>query len=85
MVGDGSLIKIWTDRWIPHPFTFKVISPNLFFDEDLQVNTLIDRHNGIWRKELLDVLFLPRDTKLIRRIPINNLVSNILDTLIHLA
>ena len=27
IVGNGKKVKIWRDRWIPTPYTFKVVSP----------------------------------------------------------
>ena len=69
-VGNGSSIKVWQDKWIPQPFGFKVVSPNLFFGEDLLVEDLIDKGLSQWRVELLEVLFSPRDTEMILQIPL---------------
>ena len=50
---------------------FKVVSPNLFFCEDLPVAELFDKRKGRWRKELLEDLFLPGDVEFILQIPLS--------------
>ncbi|XP_030969612.1 uncharacterized protein LOC115989874 [Quercus lobata] len=42
-VGNGRLIHIWEDKWLPTPSTFKVISPPRDFGDYPMVSSLIDQ------------------------------------------
>ena len=41
-VGNGWLIHIWEDKWLPSPSTYKVITPPRDFDGFPMVSSLID-------------------------------------------
>ena len=41
-VGNGKVIHIWEDKWLPTPSTFKVISPPRIFSDFPMVSTFID-------------------------------------------
>ena len=70
-VGNGELIKIWKDKWLPCPTTYRVISPRQVLEENATVERLINRDTMQWRGELLDSVFLPRDAEIIRAIPLS--------------
>jgi hypothetical protein len=70
-VGNGEIINIWTDPWIPSSPDRKVISARggaLL----TKVSYLIDPITGQWDATLLSDLFNPVDTGRILQIPINN-------------
>lgn len=41
-VGDGQKIKIWGDKWLPTPMTYKVTTPRRVLDDEAMVSNLID-------------------------------------------
>ncbi len=51
-VGTGEKIKIWKDRWLPNPTTFKVVSPIQILDADAMVDSLICGVTMRWKSEL---------------------------------
>lgn len=63
-IGDGSSVKVWTDKWIPRQPTLPNNLPSYTVDPEMQVSELIV--NGQWDK-----------AKLVEMFPLNQ-VSNIL-------
>ncbi|KAK4400588.1 hypothetical protein Sango_1164900 [Sesamum angolense] len=53
-VGDGQSIRVWSDPWLPRPFTFFPTTTRSFFLLDLRVSDLLDSENGRWHKELIE-------------------------------
>ena len=51
--------KIWTDRWIPTPNSFMVVSPRPQNAENELVKTLLDRDLGRWNTSAVRNNFLP--------------------------
>ena len=47
-VGNGKLIHIWKDKWLPTPTTSKVVSPPCSFDDYPMVSALIDYDTRRW-------------------------------------
>ena len=47
-VGNGKLIHIWDDKWLPIPTTYKVISPPKDFGAFPMVSSLIDEDTKMW-------------------------------------
>jgi hypothetical protein len=70
-VGNGEMINIWQDPWIPTSSTRKVISPRAGAVYT-KVCDLISPITGQWDEELLNSLFCTVDRERIRHIPINN-------------
>ena len=52
-VGNGQKIRIWSDKWLPIPSTFKVISPLKLLGCEALVFDLINSDNGEWRTDLI--------------------------------
>ena len=76
-VGNGKLIHIWEDKWLPNPTTYKVISPPLQnFDNFPMVSTLIDFDSRRWKVDLVKSLFLPFEARVILNIPISYNIPN---------
>ena len=69
-VGNGRLIHIWDDKWLPTPSTYKVISPPQSLVEFPMVSSLIDPVSNWWNVELVRVLFLPFKAEVILKIPL---------------
>ena len=65
LVGNGHSIRIWKDKWVPSPSTYKVVSPVSRLPENSWVATLIDEASGAWNNELVRQIFLPHEADLI--------------------
>ncbi|XP_030929385.1 uncharacterized protein LOC115955407 [Quercus lobata] len=70
-VGNGRLIHIWNDKWLPTPTTFKVVSPPCGFDDYPTVLALIDHDLRRWRADIVKSIFLPFEADTILNIPIS--------------
>ena len=70
-VGDGKSIRIWKDKWIPTPSTFRVISPRTLQPLDQTADILIDADRGIWRADLVRELLINFEAKTILSIPLS--------------
>ena len=71
-VGNGRLIHIWEDKWLPTPTTYKVISPPRPFDDFPMVSALIDEDTKRWKVDTLKSLFLPFEVETILNIPLSH-------------
>jgi hypothetical protein len=79
-VGNGCKIRIWKDRWIPNPSTYKIISPPILLDSEETVSSLVDAQSKWWNISLLDSLFTEDEVQKIKEIPLS--CTNQEDTLI---
>lgn len=70
-VGNGRLIHIWDDKWLPTPSTFKVISPPHYLDDFPMVSALIDTDTKRWKTDTVRALFLPFEAKTVLNIPLS--------------
>ena len=70
-VGNGKLIHIWEDRWLPTPSTYKVISPPNNNPKFPMVSALIDLLTKWWNVSLVKTSFLPFEVDSILRIPLS--------------
>nr|XP_023875263.1 uncharacterized protein LOC111987752 [Quercus suber] len=69
-VGNGKMIHIWEDKWLPTPTTYKPISPPCFFDDFPMVSALIDLDTKRWKADLVKTIFLPFEADTILSIPL---------------
>ena len=60
-VGNGDSIRIWMDKWIPTPSTYKVVSPPVGLPLEARVSELVDPNSRMWRTELVRHIFLPHE------------------------
>ena len=70
-VGNGKLIHIWEDKWLPTPTTYRVCSPPRTFDDFPMVSSLIDEDTSRWKIDLVQALFLPFEANTILQIPLS--------------
>lgn len=68
-IGDGHAVRVFQDPWLPAPGSFKPIASLRFLQITTTVADLI--HHGVWREDLLQVLFCQRDKELITNIPLS--------------
>ena len=64
-------MRIWDDRWLPTPKSFKVVSPWPQKLNGTMVESLLDRAAGGWNKNLVRDMFLPFESEAILSIPIS--------------
>ncbi|KAL6225315.1 hypothetical protein ACLB2K_004165 [Fragaria x ananassa] len=70
-VGNGEMISIWNDPWVPLPYNFKPFSDPMQGSEDMRVCDLIDGDIGEWNVEVIEDLFNPMEIDLILKIPLS--------------
>lgn len=76
MIGNGESVQMWKDRWLPIPYSFKVVSSRtLQADVDL-VSNLIDKELKIWDIAKVKSIFLPHKVEVILGIPISLRLPN---------
>jgi hypothetical protein len=52
-VGNGGLIKVWNDRWLPTPITHTVQSPPRVLVDNAMMTALINPERRCWNVELI--------------------------------
>lgn len=72
-VGNGSLISIWSDNWLPSKTSNKVCSPQTIFPAAAKVSNLIDFSSPQppWKSTLIDSIFFPLEASIIKAIPLS--------------
>lgn len=70
-VGNGSLIRIYHENWLPDPYSRSVVSPREFLGDDARVSVLIDSDHRCWLQDAIDNIFLPHEAALIQSIPLS--------------
>ena len=73
-VGTRNKIRIWQDRWLPTPPSFKVVTPCSTMSIMATVDNLIDPTTRSWRVSMIDHVFLPHEAGVIKSIPLSNRV-----------
>ncbi|XP_074288071.1 putative mitochondrial protein AtMg00310 [Silene latifolia] len=58
-IGDGLSTRVWTDAWIPHTQSGRVLSPCSPGRENMLVAELLMESGGGWKSDELAALFLP--------------------------
>lgn len=56
-VGNGDKIRIWADKWLPTPSTFKVTSPMNLLEEHAWACELINCNCGEWKAEVVKSVY----------------------------
>ena len=71
-VGNGTNIRIWSDKCLSSPSTYRVASPRQFLHQDTRVSELIDQATANWKTDVLHALFLPHEADVIKGIPLSS-------------
>ena len=79
-VGNGNKIRVWHDKWVPKPCTYKVITMENPNSTNTLVCEFINRATGEWNVDKLNSWFIPKDRDAILGIPLSS--NNIYDRLI---
>ncbi|XP_028117729.1 uncharacterized protein LOC114315309 [Camellia sinensis] len=74
-VGNGAQIRIWQDKWVPRPFSFKICTPPSHLDVNAKVSALIDHDVGNWDEGVLGACFPPSEIEIIKSVPICPLLA----------
>ena len=70
-VGNGNKIRVWRDKWIPRPSTYRLVTPENPRSENALVSELINRATHEWNTDKLTDWFLPEDRDAIMSIPLS--------------
>ena len=71
-VGDGKSIRVWTDRWLPRPSTFRVLTPLTLLPVNTIVDSLMEQESGEWNLNLINQVFFHEDATSILSIPLSH-------------
>ena len=74
-VGNGESIRVWHDRWLPNPSTFKLTSPPVGLPFDAWVSSLIDPSDKCWHINMVRQTFSSNDATSILGIPLSARLS----------
>ena len=70
LIGNGEKVRIWEDRWLPRPYSFRPITVGRAEDATRRVAELIDKVNGVWNEPVVRSWFLPCDAEIIFSLPL---------------
>ena len=70
-VGNGRLIHIWNDKWLPTPTTYRVVSPPCDMNDFPMMSAFVDHDLRSWKADLFKSIFLPFEADTILNIPIS--------------
>ncbi|KAG6663848.1 hypothetical protein CIPAW_02G051300 [Carya illinoinensis] len=70
-IGDGETVKIWKDRWLPQPLTFKPQSSLRLLPIESKVSMMIDKSTHTWNVPLVNALISKSEADLVNRIPLS--------------
>jgi hypothetical protein len=71
-IGTGSKVRIWGDKWLNTPSTYKVQSPVKGLDETAKVEELIDHDRKGWNLQLIEEIFIEDDQRAIKGAPVSS-------------
>ena len=69
-IGDGSLVKIFKDSWLPNVHSGRVLSLVSVLSKDATVDQLLDNESRWWNTNLVDTIFIPLEAQQIKSIPV---------------
>ena len=75
-MGNGTRIRVWRDKWILRPSTYKVLTTERPNSENALVCELINRVTGEWNMDKLNSWFQPEDRLEIMYIPLSTIDTN---------
>ncbi|XP_042984755.1 uncharacterized mitochondrial protein AtMg00310-like [Carya illinoinensis] len=74
-VGNGEKIKIWKDKWLNVPTSFRVQSPVMRLHKEARVEELIVKEGKIWNENLIRGIFVESEVEQILSIPLSKMGS----------
>ena len=69
-MGNGENIRLWKDKWLPTPKTYKVVTPERENSQVTMVCELIDTESKEWKLDVVHQNFLSQDVEAILSIPL---------------
>ena len=68
-IGNGGLVRLWSDKWLPFPSLYKLATVPHFFPDDAMVFALINLETATWKSNIIHEVFIPFDAEAILSIP----------------
>lgn len=72
-IGNGAKVRIWDDKWMLTPSSYKVASPRTTLSNGVLVSCLIDHELHAWKADAIHRTFLPHEAQVILGIPLSTL------------
>jgi hypothetical protein len=70
-IGNGEKVRIWGDKWVPIPSSYKIHSSSDHAAMDVKVSLLSDKDIGQWDQTVIEDLFDEEKVKAIKTIPLS--------------
>ncbi|XP_042969098.1 uncharacterized protein LOC122301783 [Carya illinoinensis] len=70
-IGNGNSVRVWSNRWLPTPTSFKVQSPLRILGSGATVSSLIDQDTHSWNLPLIQNVFLLEEAAIISKLHIS--------------
>ncbi|KAG7941775.1 hypothetical protein I3843_16G063500 [Carya illinoinensis] len=70
-IGNGCSTKLWHDRWLPSPTSFKIQSRINTLEGEAKVAEIIEQDTKTWNLHLIKEIFTEEEVKKIQRIPLS--------------
>ncbi|KAL0411812.1 UNVERIFIED_CONTAM: putative ribonuclease H protein [Sesamum latifolium] len=70
-IGLGTMVKAWSDPWIPRLWSFRLITPPSSDSDDMYVVDFIDQSRGEWGRSLLEQKLWQEDVDRVLEIPLS--------------
>ena len=68
-IGNGGLVSLWRDKWLPFPPSHKPAVVPHFFPDDALVSAFSYPETATWKSDIIHEVFLPFDVEAILSIP----------------
>ena len=72
-IGNGAKVRVWEDKWMPTPSSYKVVSPCMTLSNGDYVSCLIDQELHAWKADVVHRTFLPHEAQVILGIALSSL------------
>jgi len=58
-------IRIWSDKWLPSPPSYRVISQEHILNGNAKVSELFDKEKRVWKTQFVRQVFCPQEVDLV--------------------
>ena len=72
-IDNGAKVRIWEEKWMPTPSSYKVVSPRMTLSNGDYVSCLIDQELHAWKADAIHRTFLSHEAQVILGIPFSSL------------